>query len=34
MVNRSGKIGSSDKFYLRAPKSLQTITEAMKLKDA
>ena len=34
-VNRRGKIGRSDRFHFgEAPKSLQMVTAAMKLKDA
>ena len=34
MANRWGKRGNCDRFYLGgAPKSLQTVTAAMKLKD-
>ena len=33
MANRRGNNGNSD-FILGAPKSLQVVTEAMKLKDA
>ena len=34
MANRCGNNGNSDRFYLRgAPKSLQMVTAAMKLKD-
>ena len=32
MANRRGKSGSSDSFILGAPKSLPTVTAAMKLK--
>ena len=35
MANRWGKNGNSDRLYfLGAPKSLQMVTAAMKLKDA
>ena len=35
MANRKGKSGNSDRFLFSwAPKSLQTVTAAMKLKDA
>ena len=35
MGNRWGNSGNSGRLYLRgAPKSLQVVTEAMKLKDA
>ena len=35
MANRKGKSGNSDRFLVSwAPKSLQTVTAAMKLKDA
>ena len=35
MANRWGKSGNSDRLYFGgAPKSLQMVTEAMKLKDA
>ena len=35
MANRWGNNGNSDRFYFGgAPKSLQMVTEAMKLKDA
>ena len=35
MANRWGNNGNSDRFYfLWAPKSLQMVTAAMKLKDA
>ena len=34
MANRWGNNGNSDRLYLAgAPKSLQLVTEAMKLKD-
>ena len=33
MANRRGKSGSSDRFYFLAPKSLQMVTAAIKLKD-
>ena len=34
MTNRWGNNGSSDKLFSWAPKSLWTVTAAMKLKDA
>ena len=34
MANRWGNSGNSDRLILGAPKSLQTVTAAMKLKDA
>ena len=35
MANRWGSNGNSDRFYfLRAPKSLQMVTTALKLKDS
>ena len=34
MANRWGKIGNSGRFFSWAPKSLRTMTAAMKLKDA
>ena len=34
MGNRWGNSGNSDRLFLGAPKSLQMVTEAMKLKDA
>jgi len=34
MANRRGKSGSSDSLFSWAPKSLQMVTPAMKLKDA
>ena len=34
MANRWGNSGNSGRFYLSAPKSLQMVTVAMKLKDA
>ena len=35
LANRRGKSGNSDRFYfLWAPKSLQMVIAAMKLKDA
>ena len=34
MANRRRNCGSSDKFYSWAPKSLWTVSAAMKLKDA
>ena len=35
MANRWGNSGNSDRLYFRgAPKSLQMVTAAMKLKDA
>ena len=34
MANRWGNIGNSDRLFLWAPKSLQMVTAAMKLKDA
>ena len=34
MVNRWGNNGNSDRFCFGAPKSLQMVTAAMKLKDA
>ena len=33
MANRWGNNGNSDTLFLRAPKSLQMVTAAMKLKD-
>ena len=33
MANRWGNNGNSDGFFSWAPKSLQTVTETMKLKD-
>ena len=34
MTNRGGNIGNSDRLYFEgAPKSLQMVTAAMKLKD-
>ena len=33
MANSSGNTGNSDKLFLGAPKSLQMVTAAMKLKD-
>ena len=33
MANRWEKIGNSDRFYFLGPKSWQTVTAAMKLKD-
>ena len=34
MANRTGRNENSDRFYfLKAPKSLQMVTAAMKLKD-
>ena len=35
MANRQGDNGNSERFYFgEAPKSLQMVTAAMKLKDA
>ena len=34
MANRWGNNGNSDRLYFGAPKSLQMVTAAMKLKDA
>ena len=34
MANRWGNSGNSDRLFLWAPKSLQMVTAAMKLKDA
>jgi len=34
MANRWGNNGNSERLFLRAPKSLQMVTAAMKLKDA
>jgi len=34
MGNRWGDSGNSDRLFWEAPKSLQMVTEAMKLKDA
>ena len=34
MGNRWGNSGNSDRLYLGAPKSLQMVIAAMKLKDA
>ena len=34
MANRWGNSGNSGRFYLSAPKSLQMVTVAMKLKDS
>ena len=34
MANRWGNNGNSDRLFFWAPKSLQMVTEAMKLKDA
>ena len=34
MTNRLGNNGKSDRLFLGAPKSLQMVTEAMKLKDS
>ena len=34
MGNRWGNSGNSDRLFLGAPKSLQMVTAAMKLKDA
>ena len=34
MTNRWGNNGNSDTFFFGAPKSLQMVTAAMKLKDA
>ena len=34
MANRQGNNGNSDRLFSWAPKSLQTVTAAMKLKDA
>ena len=34
MPNRWGNNGKSDKLYFLGPKSLQMVTEVMKLKDA
>ena len=33
MANRWGSNGNSERLFLRAPKSLQMVTAAMKLKD-
>jgi len=33
MTNRLGKTGNSDRLFILAPKSLQMVTAAMKLKD-
>ena len=33
MANRWGKNGNSDRLYFWAPKSLQMVTAAMKLKE-
>ena len=33
MANRSGNNGNSERLFYWAPKSLQMVTEAMKLKD-
>ena len=34
MANRWGNNGNNDRLFVGAPKSLQMVTEAMKLKDA
>ena len=34
MANRWGNSGNSERLLFWAPKSLQTVTEALKLKDA
>ena len=34
MANRWGNSGNSDRLFLGAPKSLQMVIAAMKLKDA
>ena len=34
MANRWGNSGNSDRLYFGAPKSLQMVTAAMKLRDA
>ena len=34
MENRQGNNGNSERLYFGAPKSLQMVTAAMKLKDA
>ena len=34
MTNRLGKTGNSDRLFILAPKSLQMVTAAMKLKNA
>ena len=34
MANRWGNSGNSDRLFFGAPKSLQMVTAAMKLKDA
>ena len=34
MVNRYGNNGNSDRLYFGAPKSVQMVIVAMKLKDA
>ena len=34
MANRWGNYGNSEKLFWGAPKSLQVVTTAMKLKDA
>ena len=34
MANRWGNNGNSDRLYFGAPKSVQMVTAAMKLKDA
>jgi len=34
MANRWGNSGNSDRLFLGAPKSLQIVIAAMKLKDA
>ena len=33
MANSGGNNGNSDRLYFLAPKSLQMVTDAMKLKD-
>ena len=33
MANRWGNSGNNDRLFLGAPKSLQMVTAAMKLKD-
>ena len=34
MVDRLGNNGNSDRLFWGVPKSLQTVTEAVKIKDA
>ena len=34
VANRRGKSGDSDRFFSWAPKSLQMVTAALKVKDA